>query len=61
MKQKQNEEQPTDWKNIFAHDVTNKGLVSKIYKHQHQNKQPSQQAGRRSKQTFLQRTHTNGQ
>ena len=24
--------QPTDWENIFANDVTDKGLVSKIYK-----------------------------
>ena len=30
MKQKQNEKQPTDWENIFAHDVTKKGLISKI-------------------------------
>ena len=25
--------QPTDWEKIFADDVTNMGLVSKIYKH----------------------------
>ena len=24
--------QPTDWEKIFTNDVTNKGLVSKIYK-----------------------------
>ena len=24
--------QPTEWEEIFANDVTNKGLVSKIYK-----------------------------
>ena len=24
---------PADWENIFENDVTNKGLVSKIYKH----------------------------
>ena len=29
--------QPTDWEKIFANDVTNRGLVSKIYK-QLQNK-----------------------
>ena len=23
--------QPTDWEKIFANDVTNRGLVSKIY------------------------------
>ena len=32
MKQKQNEKQPTNWENIFAHDVTKKGLISKSYK-----------------------------
>ena len=25
--------QPTDWDKIFVNDVTEKGLVSKIYKH----------------------------
>ena len=24
--------QPTEWKKIFANDVTDKGLISKIYK-----------------------------
>ena len=24
--------QPSDWEKIFANDVTNKGLISKIYK-----------------------------
>ena len=24
--------QPIDWEKIFANDVTNKGLISKIYK-----------------------------
>ena len=26
------ERQPTDWEKIFANDVTDKGLISKIYK-----------------------------
>ena len=25
--------QPTDWEKIFPNDVTDKGLISKIYKH----------------------------
>ena len=29
---KQNKRQPMAWENIFAHDVTNKALISKIYK-----------------------------
>ena len=28
----QNERQPTKWEKIFANDITNKGLISKIYK-----------------------------
>ena len=30
---KQNEKTTTDWEKIFANDVTDKGLVSKIYHH----------------------------
>ena len=29
---KQNEKALTDWEKIFANDVTDKGLISKIYK-----------------------------
>ena len=58
--------QPTDWKKIFANDVTDKGLVSKIYKqlmilNSIKKKPPNQQIGRRPKQTFFQRRHTDGQ
>ena len=57
--------QPTDWEKIFANDVTDKGLISKIYEQLIQpntkkNKQPNQKVGKRPKQTFLQRRHTNG-
>ena len=27
-----NERQPTEWEKIFTNNVTNKGLISKIYK-----------------------------
>ena len=57
--------QPTEWEKIFANDISDKGLVSKIYKElnktQHpKTKQSSQEMGRRHEQTLLQR-HTNGQ
>ena len=38
--------QPTDWEKIFANDVTDMGLVSKIYKQGMQLKQPIQKTGR---------------
>ena len=51
--------QPTEWEKIFANEVTNKGLISKIYKQltqlyvkkqqQNQTKQPNQKMGRRYK------------
>ena len=45
--------------------MTNKGLTSKMYKQfmklNIKNNQPNQKMGRRPKQTFLQRRHTDGQ
>ena len=51
---------------IFANDVNNKGLIPKIDKQLIQlsikkTKKPSQKMDKRSQQTFLQQSHTDGQ
>ena len=54
----------THWEKIFANHVTDKSLISKIYKQFIQlniKKIPNQKMDRRSKQIFLQRRHTSGQ
>ena len=51
-----------DWGKILCNNMTNKGLTSKTYKQLIQlnskTNQPNQKMGRRSKQTFLPRRHT---
>ena len=58
------------WKKIFTNDKTHKRLISKLYKqsiqlnthtHTHTHTQPhNQKTGRRPKETFLHRRHTDG-
>jgi len=49
--------QPSEWEKIITHETADKGLISKIYK---QLIQLNQKVGKRLKQTFLQRRHTDG-
>ena len=58
--------QPSEWEKIFANKSMDQGLISKIYKQLMQlnikkNKQPNQKMGRRPKQIFLKKRHTDGQ
>ena len=58
--------QPSEWEKIFASEATDKALIFKIYKQLMQlnikkNKHPNPKMGRRPKQTFLQRRHTDCQ
>ena len=55
--------QPSEWEKIFANESTDKGLISKYINSSCSSifflkKQPNPKMGRRPKQTFLQRRHT---
>ena len=56
--------QPSEWEKITANETTDKGLISKNIQAalttQHQKKQSNPKVGKRPKQTFLQRRHTDG-
>ena len=57
--------QPLEWEKIIANEATYKGLIAKIYKQLIQLKarktnNPNKKWGKRPKQTFLQRRHTDG-
>ena len=57
--------QPSEWEKIIANETTDKGLIYKIYKHLIQlttrkTNNPIKKWGKRPKQTFLQRRHTDG-
>ena len=51
--------QPSEWEKIIANKATDKELISKTYKQLIQ-LNSSQKMGQSTKQTFLQRRHTDG-
>ena len=57
--------QPSEWEKIIANEATDKQLISKNIQatpaaQLQKNKRPNQKTGQRTKQTFLQRRHTDG-
>ena len=57
--------QPSEWEKIIANEATDKELISKNIQATpaaqfQKNKQPNKKMGQRTKQTFLQRRHTDG-
>ena len=57
--------QPSEWEMIIANEATDKELISKMYKQLMQLNtrkisDPIKKMGQRTKQTFLQRRHTDG-
>ena len=55
--------QPSEWDKILANETTDKALISKYTSNSYKSmpeKQSNQTVGKRPKQMFLQRRHTDG-
>ena len=54
--------QPSEWEKIIVNEASDKELISKIYKQFNSRKinDPIKKMGQRTKETFLQRRHTDG-
>ena len=57
--------QPSEWEKIIANEATDKQLISKIYRqimqlNSRKRNNPIKKMDQRTKQTFLQRRHTDG-
>ena len=55
--------EPTIWENVFAHDISNKGFISKYMKNSHDSTsetQPNYKMGKGPEQTILQGGHREG-
>ena len=53
--------QPSEWEKIIANETDNFQNIQAAHTTQYQkNKQPNQKVGKRPKQTFLHRRHTDG-
>ena len=55
--------EPTIWENVFAHDISNKGFISKYIKNSHDptsETQPNYKMGKGPEQTILQGGHAEG-
>ena len=57
--------QPSEWEKIIANEATDKELISKLYKqliqlNSRKINHPIKKMGQKTKQTFLQRRHTDG-
>ena len=52
--------QPSEWEKILANETNDKESLKSHAAHYQKNEQPNQKVDQRTKETFLQRRHTDG-